>query len=405
LEEYEKGDRRMNLPLSGVRILDLSQIMAGPYCTLILGDLGAEIIKVERLDGGDAARGTPPHYVEGESAYFIAMNRNKKSMTLNLESETGKNLFYRLVKIADVVVSNLRPGAIEKLKVDYDTLKTVNPRIISCVISGYGQTGPWKMFPAFDGIIQARGGIMSFTGEPDRPPVRMGAPIGDLAGGMFAAHGVMAALYQREKTGKGQKIDISLLDCQISLLTYRGENYLVAGEIAQRLGSGHVSVHPQGAFKTKTFDLIIDFNTQRVFEGFCNKIGREDLPRNPKFSSREERFKNKDEVNKIFREIFLEKTGEEWLALFEKDFPIAPICTVDKALTSPQILSRNMVVEIDYSKSRKVKVLGNPIKMSGMEKEVFQAPPRLGEHNQEVLRGLLGYSDDEIKKLKEEKYI
>jgi len=389
----------MNFPLSGVRILDLTQILAGPYCTLILADLGAEVIKVERTEGGDAARGTPPHYFEGESAYFLAMNRNKKSVTLNLESEKGKEIFYRLVRVADVAVSNLRPGVIEKLKVDYDTLKGINPRIISCVISGYGQTGPCKNYPAFDLIVQARGGIMSYTGEPGRPPVRMGTPMGDLAGGVFAAHGIMAALYQREKTGTGQKIDISLLDCQISLMIYRGQNYLVAGEIAQPVGSGHISVHPHGAFKTKSFDVVIDLNTQKVFEGFCRKIGRDDLCRNPKFSSREKRYENREELYRDFHQIFLLKTGEEWLALLEEEFPIAPINTVDKALTNPQILIRNMVPEIDYG-IRKLKILGNPIKMSGIEKEVFKAPPKLGEHNAEILQDLLNYSAEDVMNFK-----
>lgn len=246
---------------------------------------------------------------------------------------------------------------------------------------------------------------MSFTGEPGRPPVRMGVPVGDLAGGVFAAHGILGALYQREKTGTGEAIDISLLDCQISLLTYRGENYLVAGEIARPVGSGHISIHPQGAFKTKTFDIIIDFNTQKVFDGFCKKIGRHDICNNPKFASREDRFKNKDEVNEIFRGIFQQKTGEEWLAEFEKDFPIAPVNTIDKALTNAQVLSRNMVVEIDYGKNRKMKVLGNPIKMSGIEHETFKAPPRLGEHTAEILKSLLGYGEDEIQNLKKEKHI
>jgi len=389
----------MNFPLSGVRILDLTQILAGPYCTLILADLGAEVIKVERTEGGDAARGTPPHYFEGESAYFLAMNRNKKSVTLNLESEKGKEIFYRLVRVADVAVSNLRPGVIEKLKVDYDTLKGINPRIISCVISGYGQTGPCKNYPAFDLIVQARGGIMSYTGEPGRPPVRMGTPMGDLAGGVFAAHGIMAALYQREKTGTGQKIDISLLDCQISLMIYRGQNYLVAGEIAQPVGSGHISVHPHGAFKTKSFDVVIDLNTQKVFEGFCRKIGRDDLCQNPKFTSREKRYENREELYRDFHQIFLQKTGEEWLTLLEEEFPIAPINTVDKALNNPQILIRNMVPEIDYG-TRKLKILGNPIKMSGIEKEVFKAPPKLGEHNAEILQDLLNYSAEDVMNFK-----
>ena len=395
----------MTLPLSNIRILDLSLIMAGPYCTLILGDLGAEVIKIERPGVGEGARGVPPHYFEGESAYFIAMNRNKKSMVLDLKNAKGKEIFYGLAKSSDVVVDNFRPGVVKKLGVDYDTLKKINPRIICCSISGYGETGPLKDRPAFDLIIQARGGVMSYTGEPGRMPVRMGAPMGDLAGGLFAANGVMAALYQRERTGRGQRIDISLLDCQISLLTYRAQYYFVGDEIAQPVGSGHASIHPIRAFKTKTFDIVIDCNMQNIFAELCDAIGASDMAVDPKFCSRENRFKNKDELYGILEKAFLTKTGEEWLELLDKRIPIGPINTIDKALSDPQILSRNMVVEVDYGNEKKLKILGNPIKMSEVDQEVFKAPPRLGEHTEQILEELLGYSPEEIGQLKQGKVI
>jgi crotonobetainyl-CoA:carnitine CoA-transferase CaiB-like acyl-CoA transferase len=390
----------MTLPLSNTRILDLSLIMAGPYCTLILGDLGAEVIKVERPGVGEGARGVPPHFFEGESAYFIAMNRNKKSITLDLKSPKGREIFYELAKKSDVVVDNFRPGVMKKLGVDYDTLKGVNPGIICCSISGYGETGPSKDRPAFDLIIQARGGIMSYTGEPGRMPARMGAPMGDLAGGLFAANGVLAALYQREQTGQGQKLDISLLDCQISLLTYRAQYYFVGNEIAQPVGSGHTSIHPIRAFKTKTFDIVIDFNTQSIFIEFCNVIGNPEMAESPKFNSRENRLKNKEELYDFLEKTFLTKTGEEWLELLDKKVPIGPINRIDKALADPQILSRNMVPEVDYGKGKKLKILGNPIKMSEIDQEVFKAPPRLGEHTEQVLTELLGYSPEEVEELR-----
>jgi crotonobetainyl-CoA:carnitine CoA-transferase CaiB-like acyl-CoA transferase len=395
----------MTLPLSNIRILDLSLIMAGPYCTLILGDLGAEVIKIERPGVGEGARGVPPHYFEGESAYFIAMNRNKKSMVLDLKSAKGKEIFYGLAKSSDVVVDNFRPGVVKKLGVDYDTLKKINPRIICCSISGYGETGPLKDRPAFDLIIQARGGVMSYTGEPGRMPVRMGAPMGDLAGGLFAANGIMAALYQRERTGRGQRIDISLLDCQISLLTYRAQYYFVGDEIAQPVGSGHASIHPIRAFKTKTFDIVIDCNMQNIFAELCDAIGASDMAVDPKFCSRENRFKNKDELYGILEKVFLTKTGEEWLELLDKRIPIGPINTIDKALSDPQILSRNMVVEVDYGNEKKLKILGNPIKMSQADQEVFKAPPRLGEHTEQILKELLGYSPEEVEELRQGKVI
>jgi crotonobetainyl-CoA:carnitine CoA-transferase CaiB-like acyl-CoA transferase len=396
---------KMGMPLSGIRILDLTLIMAGPYSTLILGDLGAEVIKIEKPGVGEAGRGMPPYFIEGESAYFIAMNRNKKSMTLDLKSEKGREIFYALTKKADVVVDNFRPGTVKKLGIDFDTLKNINPRIICCSISGYGQTGPFKDRPAFDLVIQARGGIMSYTGEPGRMPVRMGAPMGDLGGGVFAAHGILAALFQRERTGKGQQIDISLLDCQTSLLTYRAQFYFIGKEIAQAVGSGHVSAHPIGAFRTKTFDVVIDANTENIFAELCRAIGTPDMCLNPKFNSRKNRLKNKDELYTILEGIFREKTGEEWIAVLESRVPIAPINTIDKALADPQTVSRNMVVEIDYGKEQKLKIVGNPIKMSEVEQEVFKRPPRLGEQTEEVLTRILNYSPETIGELRQEKII
>jgi len=395
----------MGMPLSDIRILDLTLIMAGPYCTLILGDLGAEVIKIEKPGVGEGARGMPPYFIEGESAYFIAMNRNKKSLTLDLKSEKGREIFYALTKKADVVVDNFRPGTVKKLGIDFDTLKNINPRIICCSISGYGQTGPFKDRPAFDLVIQARGGIMSYTGEPGRMPVRMGAPMGDLSGGLFAAHGILAALFQRERTGKGQKIDISLLDCQTSLLTYRAQFYFVGKEIAQAVGSGHVSAHPIGAFRTKTFDVVIDANTENIFAELCRAIGAPDLCLHPKFNSRKNRLQNKDELYALLEKTFREKTGEEWMALLEGRVPIAPINTIDKALSDPQTLSRNMVVDIDYGKEQKLKIVGNPIKMSEVEQEVFKKPPRLGEHTEEILTRILNYSPETIGEWRQQKII
>jgi crotonobetainyl-CoA:carnitine CoA-transferase CaiB-like acyl-CoA transferase len=396
---------KMGMPLSGIRILDLTLIMAGPYSTLILGDLGAEVIKIEKPGVGEAGRGMPPYFIEGESAYFIAMNRNKKSMTLDLKSAKGREIFYALTQKADVVVDNFRAGTVKKLGIDFATLKNINPRIICCSISGYGQTGPFKDRPAFDLVIQARGGIMSYTGEPGRMPVRMGAPMGDLGGGVFAAHGILAALFQRERTGKGQQIDISLLDCQTSLLTYRAQFYFIGKEIAQAVGSGHVSAHPIGAFRTKTFDVVVDANTENIFAELCRAIGTPDMCSNPKFNSRKNRLENKDELYTILERIFREKTGEEWMAILESRVPIAPINTIDKALADPQTLSRNMVVEIDYGKEQKLKLVGNPIKMSEVEEEVFKRPPRLGEDTAEVLARILNYSQETIGELKQQKII
>jgi len=395
----------MSAPLSGIRILDLSQLLAGPYGTMILTDLGAEVIKIEKPGEGDIGRGMPPHFFHGESVYFISINRNKKSMTLDLKVREGLEIFYRLVRLSDVVYDNFRPGVLEKLKVDYETLKRINPRIICCSVSGYGQTGPFKDRPAFDLIIQARGGIMSYTGEPEQMPVRMGAPMGDLAGGLFAAHGVMAALYQREKTGAGQRVDISLLDCQTSLLIYRGLYYLFAGEVARPVGSGHVSAIPIRAFKTKTFDIVIDANTDKFFLALCEGVGHQELASDSRFRTRADRLKNKDALYAILEEAFLQKGGQEWLEILEGKVPVGPINTVDMALNDPQTLSRDMVVETIHRSGEKMKLLGNPIKMSRVEKGRFMPPPALGEHSEQILTELLGFHPSEIQGLRDKKII
>jgi CoA:oxalate CoA-transferase len=382
----------MTQPLTGVRILDLSQMLAGPYGTMILGDLGAEIIKIEKPGEGEIGRGMPPHYFHGESV-------------LDLKAKEGLDIFYRLVKISDVVYDNFRPGVLEKLRIDYETLKKINPRIISCSVTGYGQTGPFKDSPAFDLIIQARGGIMSYTGEPGQMPVRMGAPMGDLGGGLFAVQAVNAALYQREKTGLGQRIDLSLLDCQISLLIYRGLYYLYGGEIAQPVGSGHVSAIPIRAFKTKTFDIVIDANTDKFYHEICAGIGRPDLASDPRFRTRADRLKHKDLIYGILEEAFMQKTGQEWLKIMEGKVPIGPINTVDMALNDPQVVARNMVVETTHRSGEKMKLIGNPIKMSQAEDKTFTPPPGMGEHTDQILQDLLKFSPPEIKQLREKKVI
>lgn len=392
-------------PIAGIRILDLSQMLAGPYGTMILADLGAEVIKIERPGGGDIARGMPPHFFHGESVYFISMGRNKKSLSLDLKAKEGLELFYRLVRLSDVVYDNFRPGILEKLRIDYETLKQINPRIISCSVTGYGHTGPFKDRPAFDLIIQARGGIMSYTGEPGRMPVRMGAPMGDLGGGLFAVQGVLAALYQREKTGLGQKVDIGLLDCQISLLIYRGLYSLYAGEVAQPVGSGHVSANPIRAFHTKTFDIVIDANTDKFFVELCEGLSLPELASDPRFLTRADRLKNKDALYALLDEAFLQKTGEEWLQILEARVPIGPINTVDMALRDPQVRSRNMVVETTHPSGEKMKLLGNPIKMSQRGEEAYDPPPGIGEHTEQILRQLLNLDPAEIQRLRDNKIV
>ena len=392
----------MQRPLTGVRVLDLSQFLAGPYGSMILGDLGAEVLKIEIPAKGDGSREMPPHFIQGQSGYFLSMNRSKKSLTLNLKSEAGRELFYDLVRNSDVVYDNFRPGILDRLHIDYDTLKTINPRIISCSVSGYGYSGPMKDRPAFDLVVQAMGGIMSYTGPQGGEPVRMGAPMGDMAGGIFAAHGVLAALYHRERTGEGRRVDVALLDSQIALLIYRAMYYFMADEIPVPAGSGHVSAVPIGAFKTQDMHIVIDANGDKFWRALCVAIERPELADDPRFVDRAGRLKHVEELMTLLQEIFLTRPGEEWLRrLDEAGVPSGPINTVDRALSDPQVLARNMVVEVDNEYYGRIRMTGSPIKMSGMNDEEFLAPPTLGEHTESVLSDWLGLSAERIEQLRQ----
>jgi CoA:oxalate CoA-transferase len=374
-------------------------MIAGPYGTMLLGDLGAEVIKVEEPGRGDLSRKSPPHIIKGESAYYLSLNRNKKSITLNLKDPEQLQIFYSLVEKSDVVFDNFRPGVPEKLKISYESLKRINSKIISCSITGFGLTGDLKDSPAFDLIIQARGGIMSFTGERGRMPVRIGIPIGDLAGAIFANQAVLAALYQRQITGQGQKIDISLLDCQISLLTYRAQYYFLANEIPMPIGTEHASLVPIKAFSTKTIPIVIDAHQDHFFSELCSIIGRRDLIKDPRCLNQKARLENKDFVHNEIQKVLLEKPGEKWLRVFAGKVPSAPINTIDRAISDPQIISRNMIVETDHPLLGKIKLIGNPMKMSSIEKEGFAPPPLLGEHTMELLTSLIGLSEEKVKQI------
>lgn len=390
--------------LSGVRILDLTRMLAGPYGTMLLADMGAEVIKIEDNEG-DFTRVTRDVSLDGVSAYFLSINRNKRSLVLDLKKPEGRALFYELVKVSDVVIDNMRPRALRKLECDFDDLKKFNPRIISCSISGYGHTGPYQNRPAFDLTIQALSGGMSLTGEKGGAPVRMGIPLADLAGGFFGALAIVSALHHRNETDKGQKLDISMLDCQISMTSYLTAYYFIGGMVAGPQGSRHESIVPYEAFKTKDIWIVVACVTPKFWEGLCRVLGHENLISDERFDDRMKRLINHDELFSILQKAFLQKTADEWLRKLDQEgVPNAPVNTIDRALKDPQVLERNMVVEIDHPRG-KFKLAGNPIKTPGMGEEVFLPPPDHGEHTEEVLKDLLGYSDEKIGELKTKRVV
>lgn len=393
--------------LSGVKVLDLSRMLAGPYGSLMLVDLGAEVIKIEEPDGGDPTRNfLEEGAVNNHSGYFVSCNRGKKSVTIDLRNPKGREIFYELVKLADVVYDNFRPSALAKMGADYETLKKIKPNIISCSISSFGHTVEDPDKPAFDLTIQALSGAMSITGEPGRPPVRLGIPLGDQAGGMYAAFAVAAALYHREKTGEGQKIDISLLDCMIALLTYMGQYYLLTGKVPQPIGSGHQNVVPYQAFKTADGYITLSTYVPKFWNGVCKALGREDLIDHPQYATNALRKENREVLIPLLESEFQKMPSEYWLRrLKEQDVPSANVNTVDKALAEQDVLARNMVVDIDHPIIGRYKTIGNPVKLSGVPKEEFAPSPLLGQHTEEVLRDWLGYSAEKIAELRAEKII
>lgn len=302
----------MKKALEGIRVLDLTTFMSGPYASMVLGDLGAEVIKIEEPGNGDASRQIPPYFHEGESLYYISLNRNKKGVTLNLNAEQGKNLFYGLVQKADIVIENFRPGVTKKLGVDYERLKTINPRIIYCSITAYGPEGPYGQRPAYDLIIQALSGSMSMTGEEGTGPLRLGVPMGDLAGSMWAIVGILSALQYREKTGEGQLVDISLLDSLTALVTYPALYFSHGGEMAKPLGSGHQAIVPFQAFQTKDYYLAVTCANEKFWGLLCQALGMPELATDPRFVKMGDRLRNKKELNAILNKVFSEKTNAEW---------------------------------------------------------------------------------------------
>jgi formyl-CoA transferase/CoA:oxalate CoA-transferase len=391
----------MMKPLENLFVLDLSRALAGPYCTLMLADMGAEVLKIEQPGRGDDTRGWGPPFVDGESAYFLSVNRNKKSLTLNLKENEGKKIFYDLIKHADVVVENFRPGTTEKLGIQYEKVKEINEKIVYCSISGFGQNGPYRHKPGYDLILQGMGGLMTMTGEEGGAPIKIGVAITDIAAGMFGAYGIVLALLSREKMGKGQYVDISMLDCQVSWLTYQAGAFFATGKSPQKLGSAHPTIVPYQAFETQTGYINVAVGSEKLWRGFCEAIDHEELIENSLYKTNKDRVENREILIPLLQNIITQKSSEEWLDVLDAHgVPAGPIYTFDQIFSDPQVLHRDMLVEMKHPTAGIIEQTGIQVKLSETPGAIDLPPPLLSEHTAEILSSL-GYSSTDIDELRE----
>ncbi len=390
-------------PLQDIKVLDLTRVLAGPFCTMILSDLGAEIVKVEIPKKGDDARHFGP-FKNKKSLYFIGINREKKSVSLNLKTEKGKEILRNLVKEFDIIIENFRPGTMEKLGLGYEELKKINPKLIYAASSGFGHSGPDSKKPAYDILAQAGSGMMSITGWPNTPPTRVGMSMGDITASLYTAIGINAALFQRHITGIGQKVDVAMLDCQVSILENALSRYQVEGKSPEPLGNRHPTISPFQAYKAKDKYFVIAAGNDVLFVNLCKAIGIEDILSNERFATNSSRTENIEALNVILDKVFLTKTASEWLEIIENaKVPCSPINDIDDVMKHKQILARNMIIDVDDKQAGKIKIAGNPIKMCSVPEVNERKPaPDIGEHNNEIYGTMLGFSDDEITKLQKD---
>ena len=390
-------------PLNGIKVIDLTHMLAGPYAGMVIADLGAEVVKVEPLAPGEMTRGllqSDPNYsFKNFGAYFLTLNRNKKSVSLDLKSDEGLHIFHDLVKSADVVLNNFSAGVVKKLKIDFESLKHVNPRIITCSITGFGETGPHSSRPAYDQIVQAYSGGMSVTGPDAATPTRAGIPIGDLGSGLYSVIGILSALLSREQTNKGQHIDMSLLDVQISLLTYMATMQTLSNIDPEPIGNAHFVHVPYNSFTTQNGFVVIAVITDAFWEALLGVVNVDSL-RDSKFSKSVDRLKHQEFIESELNKILSTKPSEFWIkALNDAKVPCGPINTFSKALTDEQVIHRNMVVEVEHPDGGKVKMPGNPVKLSYTNEDSYTPPPHLGTNTKEILREWAGYDENKIQAL------
>lgn len=391
----------MTMPLAGIRVLDLSRILAGPFCTMTLGDMGAEVIKVENPEGGDDTRGWPPFYEGGESSYFQSVNRSKKSLTLNMKAEEGKEILRDLVRESDVLIQNFRPGAIERLGFDWAACRALNPRLIYASVSGYGQSGPSRERPAYDILLQGEGGLMSITGG-EEGGFKTGIAIADLTTAMFAVQGILLAVIAREKTGEGQRVDTAIQDGQAALMSHAAGNYFATGVPPGRLGNRHPSIAPYRDFPCADGELIVAAANDSLWRRFARAIGREELAEDSRWAKNAARVAGRGELEAEIEKTMRTKTRAEWAEIISAaGVPCGPVRTIAELCADPQIRHREMVVEMPHAKTGVLKVMGNPVKLSGTPGEIRLPPPLLGEHTEEILTGLLGRTGAEVGALRE----
>ncbi len=391
------------LPLSGIRILDLTHFLAGPFGSMILGDLGAEVIRIEHPTQIEDTRTTPPHFVGGESVFFLSLNRNKKSITLDLKSEQGREVFLDLVRHADVVFDNFRAGVTKRLGIDQPRLRLIKPDIVCCSLSGFGATGPFSDRPGYDYIMQGISGLMSITGEPGSPPAKTGLSVVDHVGGLYAVIAILASLVQKERTGTGQFADVALLDSVLSLFTYVAGYYLNAGDVPKKIAaSGHPSYVPVQNFETADGYIVLMAIAEKFWQGTCRVIGKPEWPSDPRFASAADRLTHKQELLDLLIPLFKSKPSAYWLdALALEGVPSSPINNLPEGLEHPQVKARDMVVTVPHPVDGTFRMLGNPIKMPDKD-PVYTSPPLLGQHTEQVLADLLGYPSEKIAALRDQ---
>ena len=393
----ERGELQRMKALQDIQVLDLTRALAGPFCTLMLGDYGADVIKIEIPETGDDTRHWGPPFIGDESAYFLSINRNKRSLTLNFKEQEAIKIFLKLVENADVVVENFTPGVMKRFGLDYEAVKAINPSIIYCSISGFGQDGPYQNRPAYDQIMQGVSGLMSITGEPDGEPQKVGIAVSDIGAGMWAAFAVMTALHHRSNSGDGQHIDISMLDAQVAWMTYQAAYFFANEEPPKRLGAAHPTLVPYQAFMSQDGKYVnVAVGSERLWERFCEGVNRMDLKDDPNFAQNGDRVRNRSTLVPLLQEYFLTQPANYWVnALQAVNVPAGPINDLADVFSDPQILHREMLVEIPHPTLKSIKQTGLPLKFSVTPGAFDKHPPLLGEHNEEILNSL-GYSAQDI---------